>query len=99
MQLFSADAVFKITPKTWKNCPQKLLIIGNQLFLSTGPAAQTAQKQKSHTTKSPLMQDWVFRLGVKTKYTSRKGERDLMSNRRLCWVGRVKYDEVGYLVD
>ena len=46
-----------------------------------------------------LMQDWVFRLGVKTKYTSRKGERDLMSNRRLCWVGRVKYDEVGYLVD
>ena len=32
-------------------------------FFSTGPAAQTAQKQKSCTTKSPLMQDWVFRLG------------------------------------
>ena len=32
-------------------------------FLCTGPAAQTAQKQKSCTTKSPLMQDWVFRLG------------------------------------
>ena len=32
-------------------------------FLCTGPAAQTAQKQKSRTTKSPLMQDWVFRLG------------------------------------
>ena len=29
----------------------------------TGPAAQLAQKQKSRTTKSPLMQDWVFRLG------------------------------------
>ena len=33
------------------------------LFLCTGRAAQTAQKQKSRTTKSPLMQDWVFRLG------------------------------------
>ena len=32
-------------------------------FLCTGPAAQTVQKQKSRTTKSPLMQDWVFRLG------------------------------------
>ena len=32
-------------------------------FLCTGPAAQTAKKQKSCTTKSPLMQDWVFRLG------------------------------------
>ena len=32
-------------------------------FFSTGLAAQTAQKQKSRTTKSPLMQDWVFRLG------------------------------------
>ena len=27
-------------------------------------AAQTAQKQKSRTTKSPLMQDWVSRLGA-----------------------------------
>ena len=33
-------------------------------FLCTGPAAQTAQKQKSCTTKSSLMQDWVFRLVV-----------------------------------
>jgi len=32
-------------------------------FFSTGPAAQTAQKPKYRTTKSPLMQDWVFRLG------------------------------------
>ena len=37
-------------------------------FFSTGPAAQTAQKQKSRTTKSPLMQDWVFRLGVEHKF-------------------------------
>ena len=28
-----------------------------------GPAAQTTQRQKSRTTKIPLMQDWVFRLG------------------------------------
>ena len=33
------------------------------IFFNTGPAAQMAQKQKSRTTKSPLMQDWVFRLG------------------------------------
>ena len=32
-------------------------------FFNTGPAAQTAQKQKSLIPKSPLMQDWVFRLG------------------------------------
>ena len=52
-------------PETWKKRPQKLLIIGPDLFFSTGLAAQTAQKQKSfHTTKSPLMQDWIFRLGL-----------------------------------
>ena len=56
MQLFSADAIV--------NRPQKLLIIGPQLFLCTGQAAQMAQKQKSRTTKSPLMQNWVFRLGL-----------------------------------
>jgi len=38
-----------------------------QLFLSTGPAAQTAQKQKSLTNKSPLMQDWIFRQGLYLK--------------------------------
>ena len=64
MQLFSANAtVFSkkilnvLTLKTWKPL-WKLLIIGPQLFLCTGLAAQTAQKQKSSTTKSPLMQDW-----------------------------------------
>ena len=68
MQLFSADAkVFSkkfkkdfLTPKTWKNFPQKLLIIGPQIFFYV-----LAQKQKSRTTKSPLMQDWVFRLGLR----------------------------------
>ena len=34
-----------------KNRPQMLLIIGPQLFLFTGPATKTAQKQKSRTTK------------------------------------------------
>ena len=33
------------------------------VFLCTGPDAQMTKKQKSRTTKSPLMQDWVFRLG------------------------------------
>ena len=32
-------------------------------FFSTSLAVQTVQKQKSRTTKSPLMQDWGFRLG------------------------------------
>ena len=32
------------------------------IFFITGLAAQIAQKQKSRTTKSPLMKDWVFRL-------------------------------------
>ena len=40
-----------------------LLMICPDPFLCTGLAAQTAQKQESRTTKSPLMQDWVFRLG------------------------------------
>ena len=53
-----------MTPKTWKNRPQKLLIIDPQLLLCTGAAGQTAQKQKTRTAKSPLMQDWVFRLGL-----------------------------------
>jgi hypothetical protein len=36
-------------------------------FFNTGPAAQTAQKHKSRTPKSPLMQEWVFRLGWQLK--------------------------------
>ena len=75
MQLFSARySVFKEikkefwTLKTWKNWPKKLLIIGPQLFLCTGPAARTAQKQKSCTNKSPLMHDWIFGLGVQCTF-------------------------------
>ena len=36
-------------------------------FFNTSPAAQTAKKQKSRTPESPLMQDWVFRLGAPLK--------------------------------
>ena len=71
MQLFSADAsVFKeikkkkFDPENMKKLPSK---VGQNrpltFFLCSGLAAQMAQKQKSRTTKSPLMQDWVFRLG------------------------------------
>ena len=64
MQLFSANAtVFS------KKRPQKLLIIGPIFFFSTGPAAQTDQKQKTCTPKSHLMQDWVFRLGYEFHLT------------------------------
>ena len=43
-----------------------LLIIGPQLFFHVlARLPKTAQKQKSRTTKSLLMQDWVFRLGYR----------------------------------
>ena len=56
---------FFFDPENMKKLPQK--VAHNRpptFFLCIGPAAQTAQKQKSRTTKSPLMQDWVFRLGL-----------------------------------
>ena len=53
----------KLSLKTWKNRPQKLLIIGPELFFSVC-TCPVAPKQKSCTTKSPLMQDWVFRLAL-----------------------------------
>jgi hypothetical protein len=51
-------------PENMKKPPSK--VTHNRpltFFFNTGPAAQIAQQQKSHTPKSPLMQDWVFRLG------------------------------------
>ena len=71
MQLFSADAIVfskkfkkKIDPENMKKPPSKVAHNRPQtFFFSTGQAAQTAQKQRSCTPKSPLMQDWVFRLG------------------------------------
>ena len=60
MQLFSADAIV-FSKQNMKKAPSK--VAHNRpptFFLWTGPAAQTAQKQKSRTTKSPLMQNWVF---------------------------------------
>ena len=77
MQLFSEDTkVFSkkkkkyFDPENMKNCPHKLLIIGPLPFiLSTGPAAQTDQKQKTCIPKSHLMQDWVFRLGYEFHLT------------------------------
>ena len=72
MQLFSMDTIvfskkkieFLFDLKNMKKTPSKVAHNRPQLFLCTGPAAQTAQKQKSRITQGPLMQDWVFRLGV-----------------------------------
>ena len=72
MQLLSANAIVfskknpkNFDPENMKKPPSK--VTHNRpppsFFFCTGPAAQTAQKQKSRTPKSPLMQDWVFRLG------------------------------------
>ena len=70
MQVFSADtAIFSnkiikiLGLKTWKTLPQKLLTIGPEAFFLYWPGCPIGPKQKSHTTKSPLMQDPVFRLG------------------------------------
>ena len=57
MQLFSADAIVFLkklkkkflTPKKWKNGPQKLLIIGPDPFIS-----QSSQHQR------PTAQNWFF---------------------------------------
>ena len=62
MQLFSGDAIVFSKPQNMKKQPSK--VAHNRpptFFLCTGRAAQMAQKQKSRTVKSPLMQDWVFR--------------------------------------
>ena len=41
-----------------------LIVLTPDPFFSTGLAGQTAQKQKSGTNKSLLMQHWVFQLGM-----------------------------------
>ena len=67
------------TQNTWD---YQLLLIG-PIFFTTDPAAQTDQKQKSRFTKSPLMQDWVFGLGLNIT--------------GLCKVGRyLPYDHKQY---
>ena len=45
-------------PENMKKTPLKVVYNWQRFFSRAGPAAQTAQKQKSRTTKSPLMQDW-----------------------------------------
>ena len=76
MQIFSADAeVFlnKILnffcPENMKKPPSK--VAHNRpphFFYVLAKLPQMAQKQKSRTNKSPLMQDWVFRLGLRDIY-------------------------------
>ena len=71
LQCFFLKLTFFLPLKTLKKHPQKLLIIDPIFFFDTGPAAQTDHKRKSRTTKSPLLQDWVFRLGVHLILSSR----------------------------
>ena len=49
-----------------KNTIKRSIQHDEEIF-SIDLAAQTNQKRKSHTTKSCLMQDWVFRLGEKPR--------------------------------
>ena len=68
MQLFSSDATIFIKVaghffalENMKKPPSEVADNRPRIFFfSTGPAAQSAQKQKSRTTKSPLMHlDWA----------------------------------------
>ena len=69
MPLFSADAtIIFFAPENMNKTPSK--VAHNRprpFFFCTGLAAQMAQKKKSRTSKSLLMQDWVFRLGLEHK--------------------------------
>ena len=47
-----------------KKPPSKVAHDWPIFFSRTGLAAQPSQNQKSRTTKSPLMQDWEFKLGL-----------------------------------
>ena len=67
MQLFSADTIVfskkklgsHYDPENMKKTPSKVAHNRPQLFY----ALARLPKLKSHTTKSRLIQDWVFRLG------------------------------------
>ena len=71
MQLFSADAIvfsneiqIFFDPENMKKTPSKVAHNRPPIFFYVlARLPKTAQEQKSHTTKSPLMQEWVFRLG------------------------------------
>ena len=51
-----------LTPED-SDCTVRMLLIVS-IFFQYWPGSPNGPKQKSRTTKSPLMQDWVFRLGV-----------------------------------
>ena len=76
---------------------QNLRFIYKKNF-SAGPAAQTVQKQKSCTTKRPLMQNWVFRLGValyfqmffRTKKMNKLSKLSWLKCRKSCLVFAFK---------
>ena len=54
--------------KTWKKCPQKLLIISPQTFFSTGPAAQMAQKTEILYHQKPLNAGLGIYIGIDANY-------------------------------
>ena len=48
LQYLQKNQIYFLPMKTWKNRPQKLLIISPKYFFSSGPAAQTSQKLIFH---------------------------------------------------
>ena len=70
-------------PENMKKLPSKVALNRPKtFFFSPGLPAQMAQKQKSRTTKSPLMQDWVFRLGPRQCLNI------------FCWLGKVEISQL-----
>ena len=67
LQCFSNKINIFFAPENMKKPPSKVAHNWPNFFFGTDLAAQTAQIQKSYANKSPLMQDWVFRLGNEYK--------------------------------
>ena len=75
MQLFSADAIvfskklkkLILTPKTWKNRPQKLLIIGPQLFFMYWPGCPNGPETCNPVPQKPLNAGLGIQTGIVTQ--------------------------------
>ena len=73
-----------------ENMKKPLKVTSNNNF-HYWPNWPNGPKQKSRTTKSPLMQDWVFRLGCQYYMQKEKLVRNIKdyfqnSNKKKCYV-------------
>ena len=76
-----------------KNTLKRCSYLAPKIFYVLTLLPKTAQKQKFHTTKGPLMQDWVFRLGFTQSNCTPKQKNDhkILQHRLLYNVWHWKY--------